>query len=307
MTTTSQEIALRWRVSPFAIAEKIEPGAGSIELVDWLQHPRRVERLPLAANRVLNLFAAPSPMDLARAQSGLSQDEFTVIVEDLKQRQLLLREGDWLQLRERFPYMNLPSLHQEAAPARRVHSYEEAYQAAETPWERIPPAVDLIALLPDAATAGRLLDVGCGAGNNLRMLEDLGYHCYGIDIAPTAIAALRARASDPEHWIVASVTAMPWADAEFQTIMDVGCLHSLQPPDWPAYARETSRVLAPGGVLYCRALKPRNASNLAAQPVVLERLGVSPDEVNELLAPAFDVTVVKENLAFCYYIARKRE
>ena len=49
--------------------------------------------------------------------------------------------------------------------------------------------LETIATLP----AGRMLDVGCGAGGLLLALAGKGWEVSGIDIAPRAIAAARAR------------------------------------------------------------------------------------------------------------------
>ena len=46
--------------------------------------------------------------------------------------------------------------------------------------------------IPKART-GKILDIGCGSGETLALLQSIGWECYGLDIDRNAIAAARAR------------------------------------------------------------------------------------------------------------------
>ena len=48
---------------------------------------------------------------------------------------------------------------------------------------------------PHAPKSGRLLDLGCGAGNNSVWYAERGYQVAGIDIAPSANERANERAS----------------------------------------------------------------------------------------------------------------
>jgi len=97
---------------------------------------------------------------------------------------------------------------------------------------------------------GNVLDVGCGAGSNVIFLAENGYRAHGIDLSPGAVAAARARAAQSR--LVADVNegdalALSFGDGSLDGLVDHGCFHTLPISRREDYARETYRVLRPGG------------------------------------------------------------
>ncbi|HUI38118.1 MAG TPA: class I SAM-dependent methyltransferase, partial [Thermoplasmata archaeon] len=96
----------------------------------------------------------------------------------------------------------------------------------------------------------RVLDLGCGAGTNAIYLARSGFRTCGIDLAPGAIDAGRARARRAGLSIefrVGDALQLPYERGTFGGLTDIGCFHTLPRALRPAYARELSRVLRPGG------------------------------------------------------------
>lgn len=101
---------------------------------------------------------------------------------------------------------------------------------------------ELKALDPDAS----ILDVGCGTGEYLRRLRQLGFSPTGVEPAP----AMRERAlrDNPDTVVVDGVaTALPFADASFELVMAIEVLRYLHRSDVVIAEREIMRVLRPGG------------------------------------------------------------
>ena len=97
---------------------------------------------------------------------------------------------------------------------------------------------------------GEILDIGCGAGSNVLFLAANGYRAHGIDLSPGAVAAARARAS--ESHLNADIQegdalSLRFPDRSLDGIVDHGCFHTLPLSRREDYARETRRVLRPGG------------------------------------------------------------
>jgi SAM-dependent methyltransferase len=92
----------------------------------------------------------------------------------------------------------------------------------------------------------RLLDVGCGTGGNLAALAGTAA-VFGIDLAPLALAACRARGL--ACTALAGAERIPFPDAAFDVALscDLLCHRSL--PDRLMPLKEMHRVLQPGGVL----------------------------------------------------------
>ncbi len=161
------------------------------------------------------------------------------------------------EVRERYPYANFRSLWADMpAEAKAFGSYEEAYAHGVAPWNQLPVATDLLALAPlPGPGSPRLLDVGCGSGHNLRLIEQLGFRCWGIDVSSTAIAEARAKASHPESFMAGSVTALPF------NVLSIRALQATSPagPRSPArhpFAPDASAV-ATGAPARWAATLPR--------------------------------------------------
>ena len=83
---------------------------------------------------------------------------------------------------------------------------------------------------------GRLLDLGAGAGESLRLLKRLGCRAEGIDLTPRDVMV---RQGDFLH--------TPYPDGSFDGLLSQ-CAFFLG-GDVPAAFRESFRLLKPGGVL----------------------------------------------------------
>lgn len=91
----------------------------------------------------------------------------------------------------------------------------------------------------------RFLDVGCGAGELLKRIGESGWHCSGIDISPTAVAAAR-RALPTATVEVATLTTFK-PDAPFALISLQHVLEHL--PDPLESLVRCRTLLQPGGLL----------------------------------------------------------
>jgi len=293
------------RASLFALAREIDEAADRVVFRDWTRSRRDPDVVvSLEENAALNLFLTPRTAGAAGAAIGAAQGPFEGHLALLREKGLLVTDVEWAEERTRHPYTNYPSLWADmptdSAP---FGSYEEAYAHDFAPWNQLPVAADLLslALLP-GGNAPRLLDVGCGTGHNLELMERLGFRCWGIDVSSTAVEKAKARSAHPENFVAGSVTLLPWPDASFDVVTDIGCLHCLQTDEVAAYVAEVRRVLAPGGRFLCRSFKPREEKMLRAQPVKMERLGYSPDEVRALFARELPVELVKEGPVHGFYL-----
>ncbi len=151
-----------------------------------------------------------------------------------------------------------------------ARAFDNAYEGTPT-WEIGRPQPAVLHMLEAGLVDGDVLDVGCGTGEHARLLAALGHRVVGIDFSTRAIklARLRSRsrrlsggqaterAPAPE-FAVADVRALADLERSFDTVLDVGCFHTLQPDDRGAYAASVRSVLRSGGRLLLLCWSDRN-------------------------------------------------
>jgi 2-polyprenyl-3-methyl-5-hydroxy-6-metoxy-1,4-benzoquinol methylase len=102
--------------------------------------------------------------------------------------------------------------------------------------------------LPVDLTPGRLLDIGCGAGDYLRDMQELGWEVTGIDVSPKAVAKACERGFNAHTGSISSLEA---DEGCFELVTKWHVLeHLYDPVDALRHAR---RLLAPGGRLMLAA------------------------------------------------------
>ena len=99
----------------------------------------------------------------------------------------------------------------------------------------------------------RLLDYGCGNGEDSILAAKNGATVVGIDISEVSIAhckqrALAAGVRESTEFQVMDAEALRFEDNSFDLIMEYGVLHHL---DFSAAMREIARVLRPTGAVVC--------------------------------------------------------
>lgn len=96
----------------------------------------------------------------------------------------------------------------------------------------------------------RILDLGCGGGNNTLFLAETGFDFRAVDAAPEAVRLTRLRLGlddDDGRIVVGDFIDLPFADAAFDAVIDRASLCCNLLPDLRRSIAEIGRVLAPGG------------------------------------------------------------
>jgi ubiquinone/menaquinone biosynthesis C-methylase UbiE len=95
---------------------------------------------------------------------------------------------------------------------------------------------------------GVVLDLACGDGSEVRLLEQVSRRIVGVDLALVALARFRKHFDYPVFQ--GNVRALPFRDAVFDACLVSGLLHHIVGyDDMVPYLAEVRRVLRPGGVV----------------------------------------------------------
>jgi len=91
----------------------------------------------------------------------------------------------------------------------------------------------------------KILDVGCGPGIILGMLEETGADLWGIDISENAVEIAKKRVSKPEQIICANAEPLPFDSDNFDYVIAWGVIEHF--PSIPSILEEIKRVLKKDG------------------------------------------------------------
>jgi SAM-dependent methyltransferase len=95
----------------------------------------------------------------------------------------------------------------------------------------------------------KVLEVGLGYGTLGQLIASRNADYHGADIAEGPVANMRRRLAwlgrPEDHAVQASVLDLPFADATFDYVYSIGCLHHTG--DLERSMQEVQRVLVPGG------------------------------------------------------------
>ena len=138
-----------------------------------------------------------------------------------------------------------------------MNTWDDAYRAERPPpWDigRAQPQFERLA--ETGEIAGRVIDVGCGTGENALMLAARGLTVVGIDVAATAIERARAKAeqrglaADFRAWDALALHELVGTVGTFACAIDSGVFHTFADEDRPRYADSVASAVDPRGRLF---------------------------------------------------------
>lgn len=91
----------------------------------------------------------------------------------------------------------------------------------------------------------KVLDVGCGPGIILGMLEETEADLWGIDISEKAIEIAKKRVDKPDQVICADADPLPFGDEDFDYVVAWGVVEHF--PSIPSILKEIRRVVKKNG------------------------------------------------------------
>jgi SAM-dependent methyltransferase len=141
-----------------------------------------------------------------------------------------------------------------------MRSFDIAYEGTPT-WDVGHPQPAVLRLAAAGRLEGDILDVGCGTGEDAIRLAALGHAVIGVDLARAAIERARAKAAQrgsAAEFLVHDALELASLGRTFDTALDVGCFHTLQPADRIRYAASLAAAVRPGGRAFLLCWSDRN-------------------------------------------------
>jgi SAM-dependent methyltransferase len=133
--------------------------------------------------------------------------------------------------------------------------FDEAYRGSP-PWDIGRPQAEFVRAAREGEIRGRVLDVGCGTGENAIFFAGLGHEVWGLDSAPRAIEKARKKARDKEakvEFVLGDALHLERLGQRFDTVTDCGLFHVFSDDDRHAYVKSLKAALNRSGsyVMLC--------------------------------------------------------
>lgn len=141
--------------------------------------------------------------------------------------------------------------------------FESSYRGTP-PWDIGRPQPAIVRLADAGQISGRVLDVGCGTGENVLFLAERGFAATGIDGAPTAIRKARAKAKRrglDVKFEVADALNLAQPERPFDTIIDTGLFHVFDDEGRDRYTQSVRNVIRPGGRYFMMCFSDKEPGN----------------------------------------------
>ena len=156
------------------------------------------------------------------------------------------------------------------------------YRIGFAPWDGHPLAKSLRELIEGDDTSsflapGTAIELGCGTGDASIYLAQHGWQVTGVDFVEKPLEKARAKAAAARvnvNFAHADVTRLSneGVGADFDLIVDNGCLHGMSGEDRDAYVREVTAVAAPDARLLLVEFVPGGAFGVPGiDPAEVER------------------------------------
>ncbi|MGH3491229.1 MAG: methyltransferase domain-containing protein, partial [Actinopolymorphaceae bacterium] len=132
--------------------------------------------------------------------------------------------------------------------------WDHSYHDATPPWDPGHPQTAVLGLLDrDNAIRGRVLDAGCGTGENALAIAARGFDVWAIDVAPTAIGIGRRKAAERGLRVtfeVEDALQLQRLGKRFDTVVDCGLFHTWDDEERARYVESLAAAIAPDGTLH---------------------------------------------------------
>ena len=147
-------------------------------------------------------------------------------------------------------------------------SHDDEYQrrraTGSTGWYAAEAIVQYLKLLTKVFQApyfpqnGKLLEVGCGAGDWSLWAAERGYEVSGVDTAPHAIEwaldKCRERGLRAQFRVGDALELAEYDSNAFDIVLDGHCFHCIVGEDRRRFLRAVRRVLKPGGIFHINTM-----------------------------------------------------
>jgi 2-polyprenyl-3-methyl-5-hydroxy-6-metoxy-1,4-benzoquinol methylase len=168
--------------------------------------------------------------------------------------------------------------------------FNEAYKGTPL-WDIGRPQEEFVRIARKGEIMGKVLDIGCGTGENAIFFAGLGHEVWGLDGATLAIETARKKALERSvqvNFIVGNALHLEKLEQRFDTITDCGLFHTFSDERRVLFAKTLKATLKESGTYFMLCFSDKEPAGWGGPR------RVSKDEIMETFGAGWRVNYVRE-------------
>jgi SAM-dependent methyltransferase len=130
-------------------------------------------------------------------------------------------------------------------------TFGETYAATSIHGHVLSRRRTLVSALLARENGGRLLDIGCGAGNYIPIARAWGFNYLGLDASEVMVEGCRKMTANmaDANVLLASAVSLPVPPASFDAVLSLGVFEYLEPSQRAQAFDELAKAVKPGDLV----------------------------------------------------------
>ncbi len=169
--------------------------------------------------------------------------------------------------------------------------FNESYRGSP-PWDIGRPQAEFVRLARNGEIRGRILDVGCGTGENAIFFSQFGTEIWGIDSAPLAIGKAKRKAEErgaSVRFLVADALHLGGLRTRFDTITDCGLFHTFSDEERSLFTKSLRSAMEKHGTYFMLCFSTKEPNDWGGPR------RVSEEEIRGVFGRGWKINYIKES------------
>jgi cyclopropane fatty-acyl-phospholipid synthase-like methyltransferase len=168
--------------------------------------------------------------------------------------------------------------------------FNEAYRGSP-PWDIGRPQPEFVKISREGEIRGRVLDIGCGTGENAIFFAGLGLETWGLDAAPLAIKKAKWKALERAVQVefrLGDALHLERLGLRFDTVTDCGLFHTFSDDQRRIFEKSLKAALSQSGTYFMLSFSDKEPSGWGGPR------RVSKGEIKETFRSGWKINYMRE-------------